>query len=124
MSIHMKQFKHSKQPVTLTIKPSNLKLCPVGALQKYLGLRGKRPCPLFLNPSKHPVQSIVFTNILKRVVVLSGLSSNQYKPHSFRIGATTWAHSLNMSDSKIQSLGRWRSTAYKKYISVPLIPAP
>ena len=123
ITIHLDHFKHSKQSVTLSLKSSSSKLCPVRALHAYLKLRGKRPGPLFLDLYRCPVQTIDFSKILKRVVIFSGLSANFYKPHSFRIGATTWAHSLNMSDSKIQSLGRWHSSAFKKYIRVPLIPA-
>ena len=42
-----------------------------------------------------------------------GLSSDSYDGHSFRIGA---AHEARLEDHLIQTLGRWSSDCYTRYI--------
>jgi len=36
--------------------------------------------------------------------------------HSFRRGAATWAAQVGMAETEIQTLGHWKSDAYKAYI--------
>ena len=36
--------------------------------------------------------------------------------HSFRRGTATWAAQVGISETEIQTLGRWKSDAYKAYI--------
>ena len=52
-----------------------------------------------------------------------GLNVDVYKPHSLRIGGATLAHDLNFSDAQIESLGRWHSKSYQRYIRVPVLSA-
>ena len=56
-------------------------------------------------------------------IVDLGLDTSVYKPHSLRIDGASLAHDLNFSDAQIQSLGRWHSTSYQRYIRVPVLSA-
>ena len=47
---------------------------------------------------------------------MAGLGSGCWNGHSFRRGAATWAAEVGISETEIQTLGRWRSDAYKAYI--------
>lgn len=47
-----------------------------------------------------------------------GLDSLVYT-HSFRIGGATLAYKQKYSETQIENLGRWRSSAFTKYIRTP-----
>lgn len=48
-----------------------------------------------------------------------GVPQQQYAGHSFRIRAATTAAQAGIQNSMIQTLGRWRSTAFLQYIRLP-----
>ena len=56
----------------------------------------------------------------KEVITRVGLSSNYYNGHSFRSGAATTSSKVRLEDHLIQTLGRWSSDCYKRYIHTPL----
>ena len=45
-----------------------------------------------------------------------GMNTAGYSGHSFRIGAASTAAAVGFSDSIIQLLGRWKSSAFLAYI--------
>ena len=49
----------------------------------------------------------------------AGIEDSRFNGHSFRIGAAITAAQQGLEDSLIQTLGRWRSDAYKIYIKLP-----
>ncbi|CAG2221532.1 unnamed protein product [Mytilus edulis] len=103
MTITMKFYKHSNlQSKTLSIarRPENY-LCPVKAIEEYLRLQNCPHGPLFRFKCGKPV---------------SGLDTNFYKGHSFRIGAATSAAARGVPLALIQSMGRWKSNAFQHYI--------
>lgn len=116
--IHFQNYKHSGGKVfTLTINSCNsFKYCPVGALDYYLKMRGRREGPLFCYPPNIPVSRHEFSNILKESLMFCNLDVNRFKGHSFRIGMASYCASRGMSDSQIRFLGRWKSDAFKSYI--------
>ena len=54
---------------------------------------------------------------LRHLLILEG-TLGHYSGHSFRRGAATWAKQVGIPDEDIQLLGRWKSSAYKRYIEV------
>ncbi|SPC64150.1 uncharacterized protein UHOD_11689 [Ustilago sp. UG-2017b] len=58
-----------------------------------------------------------FVSTLKHAVQAVGLPAHSYAGHSFRRGAATWAAQNGVPDSVIQSLGRWNSDCYRRYIN-------
>jgi len=115
-----RHFKHHKgQPVTLTINPQRLAYCPVAMMARYLAQRGSSPGPLFTFNDMAPVRRSFFTSQLKAALVQCGLGAANYKSHSFRIGAASYACQRGCSDVDIQQMGRWKSNAYKRYIRIP-----
>ena len=57
---------------------------------------------------------------LRVALTAVGIDATAYAGYSFRIGAATAAAAAGLSDSLIQSLGRWRNSAYTIYIRTPL----
>jgi len=53
---------------------------------------------------------------LQQLARTAGLGQGTWNGHSFRRGAATWAARVGISEANIQTLGRWRSDAYRAYI--------
>ena len=116
---HNLKHSYNLPPVSLVIsRQLDMSVCPVQLLLDYLGLRGAAAGPLFLNEEGHPVYRKAFSGLLALVLSKSGLSSVNYKSHSFRIGAASWAAERGFSDAQIRLMGRWKSNAFEKYIRV------
>ncbi|WAQ99197.1 hypothetical protein MAR_023570 [Mya arenaria] len=56
-----------------------------------------------------PVSRKIFTDNVRLSLFFTGCDTALYKGHSFRIGAASYATTLGLSESQIQSMGRWRS---------------
>ena len=93
-------------------------LCPVNALLHYLSLRGTAPGILFHLQDGSPLTKSKFTSLFRKALSKSGIDSSSYSGHSFRIGAATTAAANGVEDSLIQTLGRWKSSAYLSYIRI------
>ena len=105
--IRLKHYKHPKNPVTLSLSPLlRTQYCPVIALATYFSQRAPVRGSLFLNIDDPPLTTTQFSSMLKMSVIDAGLNLNKYKPHNFRIGETTRAHEQNLSESKIQEIGK------------------
>ena len=101
--------------VTLTALP-NHRLCPVRAMEHYFTIRPVEPHAAFVHFDHTNLTRYQFQAVLKKTLVYSGLPSDNFKSHSFRIGAATSA-ALNGVDAEIiQKLGRWGSNCYLSYI--------
>lgn len=120
-------YKHStdkQQPqVVLTPNPDK-RLCPVKAIERYLKRRGLEKGPLFIKENKKPLSRAEFSCFLKDCLELEGLSSECYNTHSFRIGRATQLAQDNAPDSVIQQTGRWKSSAFRKYIRPTYVQLP
>ena len=111
-------YKHSQgQPFSLSVMEAQGQgPCPLRAMQAYLQVWADRPGPLFQYVTGHAVLRNDFNKELMWALLFYDLDPTTFKSHSFRIGATTTAARLGMSDRQIRTLGRWKSEAFKQYI--------
>ena len=72
--------------------------------------------PLFINISGNILTRRYFVDSIKNVIANLGLPSDKYSGHSFRSGAATTAAKSNVPDHLIQTMGRWSSNCYQRYI--------
>ena len=123
ITLNIQQHKHSvgtPLPIILS-RQSDISICPVQALSKYMSIRGSRPGPLFITSECLPVQSHHFATILKECIRSLGLNLQHYTSHGFRIGGDSYAHQHNFSDAQLKRLGLWNSSAFIKYILCPAL---
>ena len=98
-------------------------LCPIAALEAYLSVRGSSSGSLFQWESGVPLSKSNFVRHVRAALEQAGLPAKDYAGHSFRIGAATTAAVAGIEDSAIQTLGRWESSAFKRYnTSGPQVP--
>lgn len=93
-------------------------VCPVKAMVGYLFSRGPAPGPLFLFQDGSVLSRPRLVTAVRRCLSASGFSEEAYCGHSFRIGAATTAATKGVEDSTIQTLGRWQSAAYLRYVRI------
>ena len=91
-------------------------LCPVAAVLAYLAVRRQVPGPLYIYEDGIPLSRPRLVQELRNALSVTGASSSQYSGYSFRFGAATTAAEAGFSDSLIKTLGRWRSSAFQRYI--------
>ncbi|XP_013393009.1 uncharacterized protein LOC106160802 [Lingula anatina] len=117
--ITLPSHKHSSSHIAskITLWRQQYLLCPVQQLERYLAVR---PYPvssqLFVSHLGYPISRAQFVRALSHLFHSLQLNSTQFKSHSFRIGGATFAASLGMSSEAIRQLGRWKSSAFTKYI--------
>lgn len=119
-TITFASYKHSKgRPFSLQIPASPASpTCPVRALNHYLNIRGTTPGPLFRNMNGSPITPYRFRSLLRTAVSHAALSDYHITPHSFRIGAATYAATKGFTSTQIQAMGRWHSNAFRKYVRI------
>ena len=110
-------FKHNVQNrpfiIRIDAKPVH---CPVKTLTTYMTLRGSQPGYLFCAPDGKPVSRTALISVLNTALKILKLPNSHYKLHSVRIGAATAALLNGKSEAEIQVLGRWSSSAFRRYI--------
>ena len=113
------QIKASKtdpfrQGFTVHIGTTGDALCPVTAL--LMAARGGDNGPLFTWADRRFLTRKTFVTGVRAALTSAGYPAADYAGHSFRIGAATTAAQRGVQDSLIQTLGRWQSSAYTRYI--------
>lgn len=107
-------------PDVIPFFPTGNKWCPVQVLEQFqpllLGVDGSAPL-LWLQGG--PLTTSRFLSYLRILLVRVGCDPAAYSGHSFRIGAATSASSHSISAHVIKRLGRWKSSAYGRYIPQP-----
>ena len=88
--------------------------CPFQAMVSFLELRRSRgPGPLFILSNG---QFLTRQHVLVLEQVFPFVPAGHVGSHSFRIGGATRLCSLGIPEATIQILGRWSSSAFKKYL--------
>ena len=121
VSVHLRRSKTDPfgNGVTIYLGRSGHTICPATALLGYLAMRGQQPGPLFLFRNGSPLSKERLLVHLRQALSHQGLDPSGLTGHSFRIGAATAAARAGMEDSLIQTLGRWHSAAFLRYIRTP-----
>ena len=104
---------------TLYIGRSQSHICPVTAVLAYLSIRPSTPGPLFICEDGTPLTRTCLVMAVRVALTGAGFDMSNFTGHSFRIGAATAAAEAGLPDSLIQTLGRWRSSAFLRYIQTP-----
>ena len=104
---------------TLYIGHTDSEICPVTAVLAYLAIRPPIHVPLFLHANSSLLTWSSLVSAVRSALSDSGLDLSRYMGHSFRIGAATSAALAGLPNSLIQTLGRWKSTAFQRYIRTP-----
>ena len=109
-----------RKGIKLTIAASHDQGCPVSAIRRFFSIDNHRPsqAPLFCIGIQEqlPFTREYIVNKLQELAREAGLGGGSWNGHSFRRGAATWAAEVGIPETEIQTLGRWRSDAYKAYI--------
>ena len=106
----------ARKGVKIVLRKTGRELCPVKALLEFLEVRGMDPGPLFRLSDGQPLTRQRFVEEVRRALLKANLPAKDFAGHSFRIGAATSASAAGVEDSTIQALGRWKSSAFLKYI--------
>ena len=122
LRLTIRHAKHQQvnRHVVLEIMSQSIN-CPVKLLCNYLHIRGSAMGPLFVFPDKSPMSRSYFASQLSACLSHAGYNPSLYKCHSFRIGAVTTAATRGFTDVQIQAMGRWKSTAFRRYIRIPMM---
>ena len=121
LAIHIRESKTDQFGIgaMLHLGATGNDLCPVTALLGYLAARPSAPGPLFVFEDGASLSRERLVQALRLALDSAGIDSTRFSGHSFRIGAATAAANAGLSDSMIQTLGRWKSSAFNGYIQTP-----
>lgn len=108
-----------RQGVTITLGKTGQQLCPMTSILPYLAQRGAKPGPLFCFADGSFLTRKRFVREVRGLLASAGIDPAPYSGHSFRIGAATAAAQAGLDAALIQTLGRWKSSAYQLYIRIP-----
>ena len=121
MKIHLKGSKtdQTKEGIDLFIGKTGSEICPISAVLPYLAIRGQDEGPLFRLQDGRPLTRIILIQRLRATLTLAGVDCGRYSGHSFRIGTATTAIARGVSEATVQTLGRWASDSFKRYVRIP-----
>ena len=124
--LHLKTSKTDpfRRGVEVNLFKTGHRVCPVMAVTNYLRtlprIHKRKNQPFFLNNQLQPLTRDFFLQQLKALLQYLGLDCGQFSGHSFRAGAATSCSAAGIEDHLIQTLGRWSSNCYIRYIHTPL----
>ena len=92
--------------------------CPVKAVLRYLKMRPGSGEAFFCSYGSLPLTRHEFSAMIKRCMSHGDMLAAKFSSHSLRIGAATTAPMAGCSDAQIQHMGRWASSAHRRYIDM------
>lgn len=96
------------------------KLCPVSAVVAHLAIHHKLGVgPFFRFQFRTALTRASFVNRVREALKKSGVDTDKFSGHSFRIRGTSTTSSKRGQNSLIKALGRWKSSLYVLYVQVP-----
>ena len=116
LRLHIKASKTDpfRHGVTVRIEANNTILCPVNAIRLYIALRPNKTGPLFVfNNGSFLTRSDMNSILRDTTNGAANISS-----HSLRIGAASTAAAMGCPKYLIQSMGRWSSDCFRRYIRI------
>lgn len=105
--------------IRIAAQPNKV-VCPLVTLSSYLQVRPFVEGPLFCHFNGNPLTKHQFSALLKKSLSTLGIKNARLTSHSFRIGMATTCALEGLSDDQIKTAGRWASSAYLRYIRVPI----
>jgi hypothetical protein len=112
-----------RQGVDILLFYTGHSICPAMSLRKYIQARPNLGVPqlqpLFITTDGIPLSRDYFIAKLKTLIKRTGQNESLYSGHSIRIGSATSAANARLEDHLIQTLGRWSSDCYMRYIRTP-----
>ena len=126
IKLHLKTSKTDpfRRGVVVNLFRTGHSICPVTAVLNYLKTI---PCQIkrkqqsfFLTGQMQPLTRQFFLEQLQTVLGYLGLNHCRFSGHSFRAGAATSCSAAGIEDHLIQTMGRWSSNCYIRYIHTPL----
>ena len=119
--VHLQQSKCDQggKGVDVYLGRTDTDVCPVQEVINYVTIRGPTPGPFFRLHSGTPLTKTSFVSRVREALRSLDKDPQIYAGHSFRIGAATAAARTGLEDTVIQSLGRWSSDAFRRYIRTP-----
>ena len=89
-------------------------------MRKFIQIRTRHgsdvTSPLFMEYNNTVLTRSAFISYLRHMLTRLGKDDSAYCGHSFRIGAATSAAAAGVEDHLIQTMGRWSSDCYVRYI--------
>lgn len=124
LSVRIRRSKNNQSGKPIFLQLSSFKddsVCPVDAINQFLQMRSSSSGNLFIHANGLPLTRYQFGAVLSKALTRSGIFSQNYKSHSFRIGRATTLAMSGVPDDQIKIMGRWQSRTYNKYIRLESI---
>ena len=117
LRIHLKKSKCDQfgNGADILLGCTGCDLCPVSAIMTFIGSRCSTPGHFFVDNQKSITKSRFVVKV-RDALRTAGYPEEQFAGYSFRIGASTSAAMAGVEDSMIQTLGRWHSAPFLRYI--------
>ena len=120
--IHLKTSKMdvAKKGIDVRLFQNESIVCAVQAVKSFVQVRNdNRSCsPFFILPNGQSLTRRAFIANLRHLLTLLGVQTSSFSGHSLRVGAATSAAAAGLPDHLIQTLGRWNSLSYLRYIRI------